>query len=228
VRFRNLILVAGLILIINISCRERGGKYISEGEIHYNIDYKATASTISKDLMPKNLVVKFKNNKILFEILSPIGNSGITNLVNPEKGLYDTYINFLGTRFLYAGKPGEMHPGFESMDGLVLKKTDKKMVICGYNCKSAEVTLPGDNTKVYEIWYTDEIKVKNSNSATPFQQIDGILMSFFFIMGKSEMRFEAEAVYKTEIPDRSFERRPKFRLVDRALMDKTITDLVNL
>jgi hypothetical protein len=228
VKFRNLLLTAGLTIIISYSCRERGGKFISEGEIHYSIDYITTTSSISKDLMPKNCVVSFKNDKILFEILAPIGNSGIVNLVNPEKQLYDTYINLFGIKYCYAGTPGELHPGFESMEGLQIKKTDKTTVICGYNCKHAEVTLAADRSKIYDIWYTNEIKVKNSNMSTPFNKIEGVLLNFFFIMGKSELHFEAESVYQREISDQSFERRPKFRLVDKKLMDKTITDMVNL
>jgi hypothetical protein len=228
VKLRNLLLIAGLIILLSYSCRERGGKYISEGEIHYNIEYKSTTSSISKDLMPRNLVVSFKSDKILFEILAPIGNSGIINLVNPEKQLYDTYINLFGIKYCYAGKPGELHPGFESMEGMEVTKTDKTTVICGYNCKNAVVTLGSDKSKLYDIWYTDEIKVKNSNMSTPFNKIEGVLLSFFFIMGKSELHFEAESVYSKEISDKSFERRPKFRLVDKQLMDKTITDMVNL
>ena len=83
-------LIAGLILIISYSCNEKGGKYINEGEIHYNIDYISGTGTLSNDLKPKTLIVSFKNDKILFEILSPIGNQGIINLVNPETNIYDT------------------------------------------------------------------------------------------------------------------------------------------
>lgn len=227
-RFRNLLLFAGLIVLTNYSCREKGGKYISEGEIYYTIDYSGSTGSFSRDLMPRNLVVSFKNDKILFEILAPIGNSGIVNLVNPERQIYDTYINMLGTKYFYAGRPGEIHPGFGSMEGMELKKTNKTTVLCGYNCKNAEVTFPSDRDKKYDIWYTDEIKVKNSNLSTPFREVDGVLMSFFFIMGKSQMRFEAETVYKKDIPDKSFERRPKFKLISREDMDKIITDMVNL
>ena len=215
-------------MFIGFSCRERGGKYISQGEIYYTIEYSGSTSSFSRDLMPKNLVVSFKNDKILFEILAPIGNSGIINLVNPDLQLYDTYINMLGTKYFYAGKPGELHPGFGSMAGMELQKTDRTTVICGYNCKNAEVTLPSDRSKKHDIWYTDEIKVKNSNMSTPFKEIDGVLLSFFFVMGNSELRFDAETVYKKEISDKSFERRPKFRLVSREDMDKIITDMVNL
>jgi hypothetical protein len=227
VRFRILLLIAGFIITISYSCREKGGKYISQGEIHYNIEYIGYSSTFPKELMPKNLVVSFKDNKILFEILAPIGNSGIVNLVNPELNLCDTYISFLGARHYYASKPGELHPGFAAMAGLELHKTDKTTVICGYNCHNAEVTFPSDRSRKYQIWYTDEIKVKDSNSSTPFYEIKGVLMSFFFFMGKSELRFEAETVYKKDVPDKYFERRPKFRPISKQDMEKLIADMVN-
>lgn len=226
-RLLRLPLIAGLILLVSYSCRERGGKYINQGEIHYNIEYISSTGTLSNDFKPKTLVVSFKNNKILFEILSPIGNQGITNLVNPEKKIYDTYINMFG-RYYYAGSPGEMHPGFRSMEGMELKKTSRTTTMCGYDCKNAEITFPSDRNKIYNIWYTDEIRVKNPNTSTPFSEIDGVLMSFYFLLGGSEMKFEAESVFKTDIPDSFFERRPKFRLVSREDMEKIATEMVNL
>jgi hypothetical protein len=111
---------------------------------------------------------------------------------------------------------------------MVLKKTSKTSVICGFNCKNAEVTLPADRTKVYEIWYTNEINVKNPNTATPFSSIDGILMSFFFFLGPAELQFDAETVYKKEISDESFERREKFVQVSREEIDNFINRMISL
>jgi hypothetical protein len=114
------------------------------------------------------------------------------------------------------------------MEGMEIRRTSKTTAICGYNCRNAEITFPSDRNKTYNIWYTDEIRVKNSNACTPFKEIDGVLMSFYFILGKSVMKFEAETVYKKEIPDKAFERRPRFKLVSRENMDNIITDMVNL
>ena len=227
-RFLRIPLIAGLILIVSNSCREKGYKNIDEGEIHYNIEYIHGTGTLADDLKPKSLIVSFKNDKILFEILSPIGSQGIINLVNPETKIYDTYINMIGLRYYYAASPGELHPGFESMAGMQIKKTSRTTTICGYNCKNAEITFPCDRNKIYSIWYTNEIKVNNSNSSTPFKEIDGILLSFYFFLGNSEMKFDAETVYKKAIPDKVFERRPRFRLVSKGDMDKIINDMVNL
>ena len=221
-------LIAGLIVSVSYSCREKGGKYINQGEIHYNIDYISSTGKMADEFKPKTLVVSFKNDNILFEILSPIGNQGIVNIVNPEKKIYDTYINMIGVKYYYSGSPNERHPGFKSMEGLEIKKTSKTSTICGYDCNNAEVTFPFDRNKIYNIWYTNEIKVKNSNVSTPFSDIGGVLMSFYYILGNSEMKFEAENVYKKDIPDKAFERRPKFKLVSRENMDKIIIEMVNL
>ena len=120
-------LIAGLIVSVSYSCREKGGKYINQGEIHYNIDYISSTGKMADEFKPKTLVVSFKNDNILFEILSPIGNQGIVNIVNPEKKIYDTYINMIGVKYYYSGSPNERHPGFKSMEGLEIKRHLKRL-----------------------------------------------------------------------------------------------------
>ena len=208
------------------SCRNKGEKDIDQGEIHYSIEYSGNVGSM-KEVMPKNLVVSFKDNKILFE-MSTFGNSGILNLTNPKDGIFDTYISLMTIKYFYAGKEGEILPGFEAMKGLEINKTSKSAIICGFNCKSAEVTFPGDENKKYEIWYTNEIKIKEPNASTPFRDIDGVLMNFFFIIGSSEMQFTAETVYKKEIPDKTFDRRDKYVRISREDIDKFIDKFVNM
>ena len=227
-RFSYVLFIAAIFAMTGFSCKEKGGKYISQGEIHYNIDYIGSFGPMPKEVLPKNLVVSFKNNKILYEMISPFGNSGILNLSNPEKGIVDTYFSLFTLKYFYAVQPGEQFPGFEAMKDMVVKKTGKTSVICGFNCKNAEATIPSQGKQVYEIWYTNEINVKNPNAATPFGQIDGVLMNFFFFMGPAELHFDAETVYKKEIPDEVFERREQFMRVSRAEIDKFINKLISL
>jgi hypothetical protein len=207
-------LIAAIIAMTGYSCKEKGGKYIDQGEIHYNIDYKGNFG-VPLEALPRNLVVTFKKDKILFEMIG-MGNSGIVNLTNPEKNLYDTYFNLLGVqKYYYAAKAGEVFPGFGSMSDMILKKTSKTAVICGYNCKNIEASFPSDKRKIYNVWYTDEIKVVNPNASTPFSEIKGVLMDFFFIMGSSELRFVAESVYSNEIPDEVFNRKEKYTRISK-------------
>ena len=227
-RFSQLLFIAVVFAITGFSCKERGGKYINQGEIHYTIEYKGTFGPMPKEVLPKNLVVSFKEDKILFEMISSFGNSGILNLANPKEGILDTYFSLFTLKYFYPVQPGEQFPGFEAMNGIVINKTSKTCVICGFNCKNASVTLPGDKNKVFEIWYTDEIDVKNPNTATPFKEIDGVLMSFFFLLGPAELHFNAETVYRKDIPDEQFERRQKFTRISRQEIDKFIDKMISL
>jgi hypothetical protein len=114
------------------------------------------------------------------------------------------------------------------MNGIEIKKTLKTARICGFNCKNAEVTFPYDRSKIYNIWYTNEIPIKDPNASTPFCQIDGVLMSFFFFIGRSEFHFFAQNVYKKEIPDKTFERKDKFKMVSKKDINKFINKMVSL
>jgi len=208
------------------SCKNKGGKNIDQGEIHYNIDYIGNFGSMPKEVLPQNLVVSFKDDKILFEMMG-FGKSGILNLSNPEKGIFDTYFSLFTKKYYYAAESGELFPGFEAMNGMTLKKTSKTSVICGFNCENAEITFPDDKNKIYNIWFTDEIKVKKPNASNPFSEIDGVLMSFFFIMGKTELHFDAETVYSKDVPDETFERRENFDRVSKENLTKLINQMIS-
>jgi hypothetical protein len=227
VRYSYVLIIAVIIAMTGYSCREKGGKYIDQGEIHFNIDYVGNLGSMPKEALPQNLIVSFNKDKILFEMIG-FGKSGILNLTNPEKGIFDTYFSFFTRKYYYAAEPNELFPGFEAMNGMIIKETSRTSVICGFNCKNAEVTFPSDREKTYDIWYTDEIKVKNPNASTPFNQIDGVLMSFFFFLGKAELHFDAETVYNKVIPDATFERREKYDRVSRENIKKLINQMVSL
>jgi hypothetical protein len=225
-RYTYLIIIA--VVTLCGSCNGKHQKLAGQGEIHYSVEYSGKVTLMPVDLMPKSLVVAFKNDKIIYELISPFGNSGITNLANPSKEIYDTYLSLFTIRYFYPASPGEIYPGFEAMHGIEVRKTGKTEVICGYRCKNAEVTFPFDRKKIYNVWYTNDIPVRNPNASTPFFQIDGMLMSFFFFIGNSEFHFRAENVYRKEIPDKVFERRDKFKKVSKNDINKFITKMINL
>ena len=202
------------------SCRQKDIKNLDQGEIHYSIKYIGDFA-FPKELLPKNLVVSFKNDKVLFE-MTGLANSGIVNLSNPEKGIFDTYFSLPPLKLYYPCAPGELYPGFKAMDDMVITKTSKTTLICGLDCKNAEVSFPDDSNKIINIWYTNEIKIKNPNLLSPFNQVEGVLMSFFFLMGSTELHFEAESIYEKEVSDDTFERKNSYDRVSRKNIERLI------
>lgn len=213
------------IVVALFSCKNKDMRNLSQGEIHFNITYGGPPGSFGPAVLPKNLVVSFKKDKVLFDIRA-IGNNGISNLSNPSEDIYDTYLNLIGMKYYYAGIDEEIPPGLTSMQGMVINETDDTGEIIGFKCRRAEVILPSMPDSVFEIWYTDEINIEHPNSANPFKEIDGVLLNFFFFMGDREFIFEAESIYNKEIPDKVFERRIKYTPISKGLMDTLIIRLV--
>ena len=227
-KVRKSLFIAAIIALTGYSCNHKGGKNIDQGEIHYSISYSGKVGFMPKEILPKNMIVAFKEDKILYNISAPFGNSGILNVSNPQTGIFNTYINLLGFKYYYTASPGENYPGFDAMKGIEIHKTPGISVICGFTCKSADITFPNDRKKVFKVWYTDEIDVKNPNAATPFNEIHGVLMKFFFVMNEAELHFEAETVYKKEIPDKIFDQKEKYLKISRQDIDDIINKFVSM
>ena len=227
-KVRKSLFITAIIALTGYSCNHKGGKNIDQGEIHYSISYSGKVGFMPKEILPKNMIVAFKEDKILYNISAPFGNSGILNVSNPQTGIFNTYINLLGFKYYYTASPGENYPGFDAMKGIEIHKTPGISVICGFTCKSADITFPNDRKKVFKVWYTDEIDVKNPNAATPFNEIHGVLMKFFFVMNEAELHFEAETVYKKEIPDKIFEQKEKYLKISRQDIDDIINKFVSM
>jgi hypothetical protein len=196
-----------------------------EGEIFYNIKYVNNPSSFSSDFLPKELVISFRNDLIATELKAPFGNSGISSIVNPKEHIYDTYLNLLSFKYYCEGTPRDLQPGFSAMEGMTLDETGRKSVICGLNCRQVRVTLPGSKTTRY-IWYTDEIRVVQPNRLTPYKDIDGVLMDFFYIIGKAELQFTADEVFAREIPDKTFEAKKNYKKVTRCFLDSLIQKMI--
>ena len=227
VKHKTILIVFFVTAFFFLSCDNRHeSKDISEGEIHYNITYTGNLE-VPRMVLPKTLVVYFKQNKILFEMISVFGNSGILNLSNPEDKIYDTYFSLFTLKYYYQASEGELFPGFDDMEGIEINKTSKKTDICGFHCKNAEITLPYDRNKIINIWYTNDIDVKNSNLSTPYKDIEGVLMDFSFFLGETEIHFVAENVYSKTINDNTFARRDNYQQVSKEEISKFIEKMTN-
>jgi hypothetical protein len=221
------LIITLLTVFVLTSCRGGGvHKNMKEGEIYYNIKYVSNPSTLSSELLPKELVIAFRNDLINTRLRTPIGNSGLTTVINPRLDIYDTYLNIFSFKYYFEGNHLDIQPGFASMEGISIHDTGRRSVICGFNCRQARVDLPDDETPRY-IWYTGEIKAENPNRMTPFRDVQGVLMDFFYIIGDAELQFTADEVLAKQIPDKEFERKKNYRKVSARYLDTLILKMIS-
>lgn len=222
--FLHYIPIVILILLLS-TCKEKGMKNMREGEVYYNIKYINNPTSLSSDFLPREMVISFRNDLIATSLKAPFGNSGISSIINPKEHIYDTYLNLLSFKYYCEGTSRDIQPGFSSMEGITFSETGRKSVICGFNCRQVRVTIPGSKTTRY-IWYTNDIKVEGPNRLTPYSEIDGVLMDFFYILGKAELQFTADEVFAREIPDKVFEQKQNYKKVTRSFMDSIIQKMM--
>ncbi|MEA1886630.1 MAG: hypothetical protein U9N72_05425 [Bacteroidota bacterium] len=222
--------IASLVCIILLglfSCKKSSLKSIDEGEIHYKITFHDRNAVLPDELMPNSMVVRFKNDKTLLEITSPIGNNGVFIITKPDNNQIQTFIRVLGMKYYYQGPANEIPPGINPMSNMDLKNTNEVVTILDLKCKKTVVTIP-EKDFTYDLWYTEEIYIKDPNSYNPFKDIDGVLINFFFIMGDIIIEFEAEGIYFRPVPDKAFEKVQNFRRIDRKSMDDLIASMMSL
>ena len=226
-RTRLLFILSFIIFIGLFGCKQPHLGGFDEGEIHYKIIYNNPGSALPMELMPSNMVVKFKDDRLIMEITAPIGNSGIFNIVNPDKNEIRTYINFLNIKYYYQGELGETPPGIDPMPDLKFIRTGETKNIDGLNCKHAIAQIPGVDRK-FDVWYTNDIDLEDPNNSTPYRDIDGILMNFFYKMGDMIVEFEHTGTYQKEVQEKDFVKSDKFLRISRKDMDNIISKFMSL
>lgn len=216
-----------LILAALSGCKESSLRSFDEGEIHYNIIFHDRNAVLPDELMPSSMIVLFKDDKTLMDISSPVGNNGVFIVNEPGENQSRTFLRVLGMKYFYQGTADEIPPGIDPMKSMTVELTNQVSSILDLKCKKAIIRIPEKDFS-YDIWYTDELEVSSPNDSTPFKEIDGVLMNFFFLMGDIMVEFKVDGIYERPVPDKVFEKGDDFRRIDRSSMDELITSMMNL
>ena len=94
-------------------------KNMREGEIYYNIKYINNPSSLSSDLLPRELVISFRNDLLQHKPQDTLSATrGSPSVINPKENIFDTYLNILSFKYYCEGNSKDMQPGFSSMEGM--------------------------------------------------------------------------------------------------------------
>lgn len=187
---------------------------IREGQIKYDISYPNIPSdSYVLDLMPKSMTTTFANNEYRTDIIAGMGlfktsiisNSDSEKLLHTVKVLTTKYASYFSEEELR-----KINPDFKELEVALNNKTK---TIAGYNCKGADITVYGDSTWTFELYYTEEIKIKEVNNHTPFKEIKGVLMEYEITSYDTHMHFVAQEVLDIEVTDEELELEEGYEMV---------------
>lgn len=176
---------------------------ISEGVITYDAELVDVNSPMA-DMAPSKMVINFKGNKTTVEMSAGMGLLTMSFISDPDLQTFSTVVKFMGDRTATVQNAEEIQKENELFNIEIIPSQQTKM-IAGYKCKKARVHYKGGDPHDYDIYYTDEINIKNSNFTNPYYKMEGVLMEYRIKKFGLEMQFVANSVAKEPVDDAVFQ-----------------------
>lgn len=179
-----------------VGCSSKGS--ISEGKIDYTItfpDFDADEHTFLAILLPKKQVYTFKNNDFHSQVKKAMVEINIIS--NTETNYFYSDLLFNEKQY-FEGTIDQ-----DDLDQFEIEFTDKKDTIAGFNVKQALAHSNEHGT--FELWYTEEIAMKNPNWHTPYHKIPGVLLDYTVVQNGVVMHFRATQFHDEVVSETLFE-----------------------
>lgn len=211
----NLLFLLSVILFTR--CGNHNEKFISEGVIEYSAKVVDESNPMAT-LAPNKMSISFKNNKSCAEMSAGMGLFSTSFISDPETKTLTQLVKLLNKKFSLIQNEQEIKKENESYP-LEITPTHEKKIIAGYNCEKAHVKLLDDSGTEFDIFYTKELDIKNSNFANPYYAVDGILMEYQMKKFGLEMRFTATSVKNESVDDAIFELPKEYKKISQQEMN---------
>lgn len=184
-----------------------GGDNNAEGIILYDLTYPGySADNIFTSMFPSTMEFTFKGSNTRTEmktsmavfstiLLADQANKRLVHLVKIASKLSGLELDSAQVMAEYGHLSGGLRLGF----------TDSVKQIAGYNCKNAVITFDSDPSRVYSLYYTDDIHIPDPNWCTPYHAIKGVLLEARVNKFGIEMHMKAREVKFQEVDKTLFE-----------------------
>ena len=194
---------SSIIVLLFIKCESNTIRQQLGGEIIYDISYPCLEKNEESltFLLPKKMIMTFSSNQFKNEFIFPTKSSAL-GLIN-NSGKKKVKLTFrLGNNKKYTEIDTnnindllEDFPKYEKIKSiseeiLFLEKPAKKIKM-----KSSE------NDSIYEIITLKDLRIKNINWCTPFNEIKDVMLDYSVVQYGMEMHFKAISINKIKIGD---------------------------
>ncbi|MEO6901865.1 MAG: hypothetical protein ABI315_01775 [Bacteroidia bacterium] len=220
---KKFLLISSLFLLLVTACKPKNERFISEGEIEYDAFVMDRENPMAS-LAPDKMTIKFKDDKICFEMNAGMGLFTTSFISDPPKKSITQLVKFLNKKFMLTQSREDVIKENENC-GLEVIPTNETKLIAGYLCKKVKIKPKKKNEAEYAIYYTNELDVKKPNFINCYNMIDGVLMEYQMKKFGLEMKFTAQKVKNIEIDSKVFEIPSDYKKVTEKEMKAFFNDL---
>ncbi len=227
-----IIILLAILLVVGVSLfflkkdlfyKILGEKHVSEGIIEYEITYpKIDANNMVLSGMPTKAALKFKNNNTINEMSGMMGLINIAYISNQTNHSVFQSLTLFNKKYVSTISPEDMkrlNEGFVSK----MEFGNNVMIIAGFKCKEAIVTLKDNST--LHVYYTNDIDIANPNWSNPFSEIGGVLMDFEMERYGVVFHMKAKTVLAQKIEESSFQFSDEYKKISYSELEKILMEL---
>ncbi len=222
-KYSSLLIILFTLIVFSYSCNEsKLTNQTDEGEIEFEIKYLDDArSNPIILLLPRKMITQFKNNST-YSIIEGF-MFRLNYITNYKQGKNATLFQIVDQKYMYLTDTASTPFGYNKNNKAKIIYTDKEKKIAGLDCKHAIAIFPNLQDTV-ELYYTNQINVKNPNSNNPYKEIKGVLLEFSVKMTGIHMQFIAKKVSKKDINSALFEIPTGYNLVTKEEMEHIVNE----
>ncbi len=216
-KYAQLIIIISLFLSWGCSNSSSKGE---EGVISFELTYLDDENTNPIiTFLPNTMTYSFKNDQTIQKVEGWGGVFKMIGMSNSKKDSVIALMKILGDKFQYRCKLGEDSFGYDPLTGSKIEYVNGTKDIAGYKCKRAIAT---HNDQKFELYYTEDLNIKNANWNTPFKNVKGVLMEYQIKMFKINTKIIATKVEKIKIDDEVFSIPDDYTCVKKEKIEETV------
>jgi GLPGLI family protein len=215
-----------IIVILSYSCNSFNFTDQPQGEINYEVIYLSNRSGMPTNLLPRKVSLKFRANKSITSITGFMGMFSLCNISDFRKHTNTMMLKVMDSKYFYSGEKYAPPFFFDGLKNLNIVFKNETKVLAGIKCKKAIISYADNTQPSFEVFYTDQIKIKNANKATPFSSIDGVLMQFNIRISNIEMKLVANKYKPEPVPEDIFIIPKDYKKVSREKLSGVLEKLL--
>jgi len=195
-------------------------KHNSEGTIEYKVAVMDSNNPMAK-FAPDKMLVKFKNNLSYAQLIAGMGLFE-TDFVNDEPNhKIIQMVRLLNKKVFYIADTNAVNKELKASPKLVFTPSSDTKVIAGFKCKKIGVAYADNKFPPFDLYYTEDIKLDNPNWATPFRDINGVLMGYRISRYGFYLECTATKVSMDDaIDDKQFQIPPEYKKISKEQIDE--------
>ncbi len=194
------------------------------GYVTYKLQWHAPGSeAFLNSIFPSELVLYFDKPNLRMEMSSMGGIGKAVFLLNTRTGEGNVMVSIVGVcsryhetlvgkqqSFLFSGQ--HAIPMQEPSDTLFMEE----------KCLFTEAVLPANNQELYRVIYSPRLGWKEVNNFSPFEGIEGIVLSGRFYLGRVTVEMEAKEIVPCQVDPNLFQVEAGYKEVSRSTMEQLL------